>query len=133
MRLHYSSPLLFLLILSKISFSWFTKCHPFSPCFAFYSLTLSSLSVFPIQFTLFYSSHSLHSYSSHSLFSHSSLLNPCSLVPLFTLFTLARNWNVPCFTVCDSLAWGLCISLGIFMSRFQKEKMPVWWFRIHIV
>jgi len=34
--------------------------------------------------------------------------------------------------LCMFLAWGVCASLGIFISRFGKNKLGIWWFRFHV-
>lgn len=32
-----------------------------------------------------------------------------------------------------TFAWVFCASLGIFVARFLKNKLGVWWFRLHII
>ena len=32
-----------------------------------------------------------------------------------------------------TVAWGVCPFVGIFVARYLKEKLGVWWYRIHVV
>lgn len=35
--------------------------------------------------------------------------------------------------ICMTLAWAFFASAGIFLARFKKNEMPIWWMRYHII
>ena len=75
-----------------------------------------------------------YTFSSSSNSKSSARVDSGSSAPLagFGPFKNSRNVNFV-HGVLMSLAWIICPFIGIFIARYMKDKLGVWWFRLHML